>query len=121
MVLRSFEKAEMGYLGVIVKAGRALLLPMYKGTYARRLVPPPSGPNAVRDVTIQRMKDLRRSVDYLHTRRDIDRERLAYFGVSMGAREGAIALAVEKRFKTAIFWSGGFSLSPKLSEIDEFN
>ena len=60
------------------------------------------------------MKDLRRSVDYLETRPDIDRERLAYFGVSLGAIRGAIALAVEKRFKTAVLWSGGFGLSPKL-------
>jgi dienelactone hydrolase len=120
-VLRSFEKGEMSYLGFIVKAGHALLLPMYKGTYERRLTPPPSGPNALRDVTIQQMKDLRRSVDYLETRPDIDRERLAYFGVSLGARLGAIALAVEKRFKTAVFWSGGFGLSPKLPEVDELN
>jgi eukaryotic-like serine/threonine-protein kinase len=120
-VLRSFEKAEMGYLGFIVKAGRALLLPMYKGTYERRLVPPPSGPNALRDLVIQQMKDLRRSVDYLQTRRDVDRDRLAYFGVSMGAREGSIALAVEKRFKAAVLWSGGFAATSKLPEIDEIN
>jgi len=63
LLLRSFEKAEMSYLGFIVKAGRALLLPMYKGTYERRFVPPVSGPNAVRDATIQQIKDISNSIN----------------------------------------------------------
>jgi len=40
--LRSFEQSEMNYLGFIVKGGRALLLPMYKGSYERRLDRPPT-------------------------------------------------------------------------------
>jgi eukaryotic-like serine/threonine-protein kinase len=120
-LLSSFEKGELSYLGFVVKAGRALLFPMYKGTYERRLVPPPSGPNALRDVTIQDMKDLQRSVDYLESRRDIDHDRIAYFGVSLGARLGSIALAVEKRFKVAVLWSGGFSLGTKLPDMEEIN
>jgi dienelactone hydrolase len=111
----------MSYLGFLVKAGRALLLPMYKGTYERRLASPPSGPNAQRDVTIQQMKDLGRSVDYLQTRPDIDHERLAFFGVSLGARLAPIVLTVEKRFQAAVLWSGGFQLITKLPEIDEIN
>jgi hypothetical protein len=120
-LLSSFEKGEMSYLGFVVKAGRALLFPMYKGTYERRLVPPPSGPNALRDLTIQDMKDLQRSVDYLESRQDIDHDRIAYFGVSLGARLGSIALAVEKRFKVAVLWSGGFSLGTKLPDMEEIN
>jgi formylglycine-generating enzyme required for sulfatase activity/dienelactone hydrolase len=120
--LRSFEQSEMNYLGFIVKAGRALLFPMYKGTYERRLERPPDGPNARRDLMFARMKDLQRSVDYLFSRRDIDHDRLAYFGVSLGARLGNISLAIEKRFKTAVLWSGGFRTTPALSpEIDDVN
>ena len=121
LLLRSFEKVEMSYLGFLVKAGRALLLPMYKGTYERRFVPPVSGPNAVRDATIQQMKDLRRSIDYLEARPDLDRDRLAYFGVSFGARLGSLALALDKRFKAAVLWSGGLPVSSKLPEVDELN
>lgn len=119
--LRSFQQSEMNYLGFIVKGGRALLLPMYKGTYERRLARAPDGPNARRDLMIQRMKDLQRSVDYLETRSDLDRPRLAFFGVSLGARLGAIALAVEQRFAAAVLWSGGFRSSATLPEIDEIN
>jgi dienelactone hydrolase len=94
---------------------------MYKGTYERKLERPPSGPNAVRDLTIQRMKDLQRSVDYVSTRSDLDRDRSASFGVSLGARLGATGLAIEPRFRAAVLWSGGFPLSAKLPEIDEIN
>ncbi len=122
-LLRSFEQSEMSYLGFSVRAGRALLLPMYKGTYERRLERPPDGPIAWRDLTVARIKDLQRSVDYLQSRPDIDGERLAYFGVSMGARLGNQSLAIEKRFRTAVLWSGGFrtSLAPNPPEIDEIN
>jgi formylglycine-generating enzyme required for sulfatase activity/dienelactone hydrolase len=121
-LLRSFRQAEMSYLGFVVKTGRALLLPMYKGTYERRLPPPaPAGPNALRDLTIQQIKDLSRSVDYVLTRSDLDPDRIAYFGVSFGARLGPLALAVERRFKAAVLWSGGFSSGTKLPEIDEIN
>jgi dienelactone hydrolase len=119
--LRSFEQGEMAYLGFIVKSGRALMFPMYKGTYERRLDPPATGPRAVRDLTLQRIKDLRRSVDYLLTRDDIDANRLAYFGVSLGARLSPIALAMERRFKAAVLWSGGLPLSTRPAEIDEIN
>jgi formylglycine-generating enzyme required for sulfatase activity/dienelactone hydrolase len=121
--LRSFEQSEMNYLGFALRAGRALLFPMYKGTYERRLPRPPDGPNAWRDLTIQRMKDLQRSVDYLLSRPDIDHARLTYFGMSLGARLGSVSLAIEKRFKTAVLWSGGFrtSLNPNPPEIDEMN
>ncbi len=119
--LRSFQHAEMSYLGFIAKGGRALLFPMYKGTYERRLETPPAGPNERRDLTIQQMKDLQRSVDYAMSRQDLDHDRLAYFGVSLGARLGAIALAIEKRFKAAVLWSGGFRSTPALPDNDEIN
>jgi cephalosporin-C deacetylase-like acetyl esterase len=119
--LSSFELAEMNYLGFIVRSRRALLLPMYKGSYERKLPKPPGGMNARRDLTVARMKDLRRSVDYLRTRSDVDQDRLAYFGVSLGARLGAIGLAVEPRFRAAVLWSGGFPMTTRLPEIDEIN
>ncbi len=120
--LRSFEQSEMNYLGFVVKAGRALLFPMYKGTYERRLERAPEGPTARRDLAIARIKDLQRSVDYLLTRPDIDHDRLAYFGVSLGARLGNVSLAIEKRFKAAVLWSGGFRMaSTRFPEIDEIN
>jgi len=97
---------------LILTCGRALLFPVYKGTYERGFDEGPgsihAGPLAFRDVYIQMIKDLRRSIDYLETRDDIDRERIAYCGMSAGATFGTPVLAVEDRFKAAILISGGF-------------
>ena len=56
-------------------------------------------------------KDLQRTVDYLETRPDIDRSRLAYLGRSWGAAMGTIMVATEPRLKLAIFHVGGSSSS----------
>jgi eukaryotic-like serine/threonine-protein kinase len=119
--LSSFEIAEMNYLGFIVRSKRALLFPMFKGSYERKLSKPPAGFNERRDLTVARIKDLRRSVDYVLTRDDLQKDRLAYFGVSLGARLGVIALAVEPRFQTAVLWAGGFPMNTRLPEVDEIN
>jgi len=118
---RTFQPAEMSYLGFLVQTGRALLVPMYEGTYERRLAAPPAGPNATRDVFIQEMKDVSRSLDYLETRKDIDSNNVAYFGVSYGAFLAPLSLAVEKRFKAAVLWSGGFPLRSLPPEVDPIN
>ena len=120
-VLRDFEQVEMSYLGFIVKSGHALLLPMYKGYYERRLAAPPSGPNAYRDLTIKQVKDVRQSVDYLMTRPDVDHDRLAYFGVSSGATIAPMVLSMEPRFKIAVLWSGGLPITRRLPEVDPMN
>jgi hypothetical protein len=65
--------------------------------------------------------DLVRSIDYLQTRSDIDARKLAYYGVSMGAAQGARLIAVEPRFRTAVLCTGGGLCDDELPEIDAFN
>jgi dienelactone hydrolase len=120
-MVNSFQQGEMAYLAFLIKAGRALLFPMYKGMYERRPPQPPSGPNAVRDLVIQQVKDLRRSFDYLQTRPDIVADKIAFFGVSLGGNRSSIILAVEPRFKTAVLWSGGLPLNSYVPEVDPIN
>jgi dienelactone hydrolase len=95
------------YVRYFVQSGRALLYPIYKGTYQRRPKTPLAGPLAWRDQKIQWCKDLGRSIDYLESRPDIDRSRLAYQGISMGAITALPCLAVESRFRAAILQGGG--------------
>jgi dienelactone hydrolase len=63
-----------------------------------------------RDAWIQTVQDLRRSVDYLASRRDIDRTRIGFLGFSQGAMLGATFLGVEPRIKAACLAvpGGGF-------------
>lgn len=96
---------------LILTCGRALLFPVYKGTYERGVDNLPSihaSPLTFRDLFIRSVKDLRRSIDYLETRNDIDSERIAHCGMSAGAALAIPVLAVEDRFKAAVLISGGF-------------
>jgi hypothetical protein len=91
----------------VPRGGRALLYPIYKYTYERRRGELPSGPMAARDRTIEWTKDVRRCVDYLETRDDIDAGRIAYLGLSMGSTYAPFFLAMEDRFAAAILVAGG--------------
>ena len=66
-------------------------------------------------------KDLRRSIDYLETRDDIDTDRLAYYGVSWGGRIAPIMLVLENRFNTAILYVAGLRFQRSRPEADPFN
>ncbi|MHC4117727.1 MAG: protein kinase domain-containing protein [Planctomycetota bacterium] len=93
----------------IIKSGRALIVPFYKGTYERRLEKsfyPPDGIQS-RNLYIQRSQDLRRAVDYLQTRGDINIDKLGYAGLSWGGMMGAVMIALEDRFDAAVLLYGG--------------
>ena len=97
------------------------MFPVYKGTYERMTHPTKSGSNEERDETIQGSKDLRRSLDYLETRTDIDHDRPAFYGFSWGGIEGPVSLALESRFKTAVLADGGCEVWKTLPEEDPLN
>ena len=65
------------------------------------------GPFAEREIRIAWSRDLGRAIDYLETRSDIDRTRLAFYGVSDGADAGVILTALEPRLKTAVLQGTG--------------
>ncbi|NNF26929.1 MAG: SUMF1/EgtB/PvdO family nonheme iron enzyme [Gemmatimonadetes bacterium] len=107
----------------IVRSGRALAFPVYKGTFERGSgTPIPAfGSTDNRDITLDAVKDLRRSLDYLETRPDIDARSFAFYGYSWGGITAPIALAHEARLKAAVVHIGG---SPDLSatpEVDPVN
>lgn len=118
--LRNIDDFEVRFIGFLVKTGRAVLYPVYQGMYERRLTAP-VGPSGERDRVIEQSKDLRRSLDYLETRPDIDLGRVGYYGISDGARLGLIQLAEESRIRAAVLSAGGLSPERKPLEIDEIN
>ena len=59
---------------------------------------------------------MRRTVDYLETRDDIEADKLAYVGLSLGGRYGPIFTAIEDRFGAAIFIAGGFAYAEDLPD-----
>ncbi len=116
----SSHDVSLQFADFIIRSGRVLVYPIYQGTYERRLTGA-KGPNVLRDLTIQRGKDLRRTIDYLESRPDIDKTRIAYYGISLGAQLGAEYVAIEPRFKTAVFLSGGFETWDLPPEVDPVN
>ncbi len=109
----------------IIKSGRAVLFPIYKGTFERggglKPIYWPNTSSTYRDNVIFWSKDLSRSIDYLETRGDINSNELAYDGYSWGAGMGALFAAVETRFKALILVSPGFFLQERLPEVDQLN
>lgn len=88
--------------------GRALVYPVYKGTYQRSMQTElPAGPNQMRDMLAMWSKDLARTLDYLGERGDIDADRIAYYGFSAGAVYGPIFTAIEGRFAASVLLGGG--------------
>jgi eukaryotic-like serine/threonine-protein kinase len=108
----------------VIKSGRAVFFPVYKGTFDRRtglrFTDPTTNRSYVEHV-VWWIKDVKRSLDYLETRSDIARDKIAFYGFSWGGRMGNIALAVEPRFKTAVLSSGGFPLMQSLPEVKEIS
>ena len=102
----SSQNLDVSLFNFIVRSGRAVLYPVYSGTYERRKGET-AGPSGRRDLQVQWAKDYFRAVDYLETRKDIDLDRLAYYSLSLGAFFGPIPVSLEPRIQVAIFASGG--------------
>ena len=106
-VLRSSRDISVARGEFIIRSGRAFLYPVYKGTYERSGPSEEMGSNAERELVIAWSRDLGRAIDYLETRTDIDRARLAFYGVSAGADAGVILTALEPRLKTGVLQGTG--------------
>jgi cephalosporin-C deacetylase-like acetyl esterase len=76
-------------------------------------------PEVVRDNFIQSVVDLRRGIDLLAARADVDPKRIAYVGHSSGAHWGAILSAVDRRLKTVVLMAGVPNESTILMESDD--
>jgi eukaryotic-like serine/threonine-protein kinase len=120
------------------RSGRAVLYPIYMGTFERRITSSavrqtteevaqpgsaclPVGSKAGRDLVMQWAKDLGRSIDYLETRQDIDSHRLAYYGLSLGAVWGPVLTAVEPRLKASLLVACWLPFEKLPSEIEPLN
>ena len=113
---------DMDFVDYVIKSGRSVVYPIYRGTYERR----PGGDCGAgnggrRELVIQESKEVRRAVDYLETRQDTAVGKLAYLGVSQGAADGVIFVALEDRFQAVVFLDGGFFLMPTAAGEDQMD
>jgi dienelactone hydrolase len=118
---KSSSHLEMWYLEPLIRDGRAVLYPVLWGMYERKARLKGSAKERSVAATVRSIQDLRRCIDYLETRPDIDLAKLAYFGFSAGAIMAPVALATEPRFRVAEIVVGGLSDAQAPPEIDPFN
>jgi formylglycine-generating enzyme required for sulfatase activity len=98
-------------MGPHVKAGRAVAAVLFKGMVGRpwdsgRAAPVTSSVQYRQELVLH-ATELRRSLDYLETRADLDLPRLAYAGFSKGSGSWLPLAAVEPRFRSVVLIGGG--------------
>jgi pimeloyl-ACP methyl ester carboxylesterase len=112
---RSLPDAMDDRMAAFVRSGRAAFGVVLEG-YIERLRPPafvPPSPSTVEfaESIVARVTDLRRGLDYLETRPDIDMTRVAAVAPSAGSLLGVILGALETRYRAFVFIGAGFSES----------
>jgi serine/threonine protein kinase len=107
-LLADFERATTREFTFLVRAGRAVAIAEFPGTYGRRL-PPDASPQARNALLPQWGHDTGRIVDFLEEHPKIDGQRIAWYGLSLGGNVGVFMLAVEPRFATGILQAAGLS------------
>jgi pimeloyl-ACP methyl ester carboxylesterase len=124
LLLRKFASYPTAALDGILRSGRAVIYPVYKGTYERgdgmeSDIPNPSA--EWRDHVVMWVKDASRALDYVDSRPELDHDKIAYYGYSWGAEFGALIPAVEPRIKAVTLALGGFDFHTSLPEVDTVN
>jgi eukaryotic-like serine/threonine-protein kinase len=98
-------------LDFFVKSGRVGVYPIYMGSHERSSEMDQESdwkPYEYSGYVVKWVKDFRRVLDYLETRPDIDRERIAYYGFSQGGVLGGIVPAIDDRVRLNLLNLGGF-------------
>ena len=113
-----------GRTDFILKSGRALVYPVYKGTHERH----DDLKSDLQEETVfykehvvMWRKDIGRTIDYLESRSDIQGNKIGYLGWSWGGFLGGILPAVEKRIKAVVLNVGGMEMHRALPEADQIN
>lgn len=108
----------------ILKSGRAIMRPIYKGTFERHDDLKSDQPDEsvfYKDHVIMWRKEIGRSIDYLEKRKDIQADKLGFLGWSWGGYMGGVIPALEKRIKAVVLNVGGMVMNKSLPEADQIN
>jgi cephalosporin-C deacetylase-like acetyl esterase len=116
------------YAEFLIRGGRAVLIPIWKGSYERSdgFHPLQTEWPSYREHVIQWVAELHQSVDYLQSRDDVRDDAIGYQGISNGVIWAPIFMALEPRIKAGIFLLGGvlpapLHKDPMPPEIDGFH
>ena len=119
--MRSSDDMALAQLDYLVMSGRAVLAPVYYGSYERNDGRQDSWPEltrSYRDWVVKQVQDARRALDYAETRAEIRPDAFGYVGFSWGARMGPLVTALDSRVKAGVLVSGGLSPGAAPPEVD---
>jgi dienelactone hydrolase len=121
---RSYEELSIDHLEFLLRGGRAVVFPIYRGTFERGTdlrsdIQDES--NHWRDHVMAWTKDFRRSIDYLETRDEFDMDHLAFLGVSWGGAVAPMMVALEDRIRVAVIIVGGLLMQDTQPMADPFH
>jgi eukaryotic-like serine/threonine-protein kinase len=109
--LRSLPDTMDDLIAPYVRAGRAAFGVVLEGYVERlsptRVAPPSAATVEFADMIVNRITDLRRGLDYLETRTDLDLTRIAALAPSAGSTLGLIVGALETRYRALVFVGTG--------------
>ncbi len=118
----NFELTQFEY-DFFIKSGRAVAIPIFSGMYGRE----GAGRN-LPSIKIRYkanfnsyMIDVQRSMDYLESRSDINKDKIGYYGFSFGAMLGPPVVAIENRFQAAVLTVAGLGSQKPFPENDQIN
>ena len=98
-------------LAPVIRGGRAIFAVVMPGFIGRPhpsgFVQPDSRSVEFVDYTVRQVTEFRRGLDYLETRDDIDKSRIAFYAVSAGSWEGVLLAGVENRYRSILLVGSG--------------
>lgn len=102
------EAVESAY-APFIRGGRALFSVLLEGYVGRprQSDPPDTRSGEYVDFVVRRTTELRRGLDYLETRPDLDHSRIAFIGPSAGSFTGLPLTALETRYRSVLFIGTG--------------
>ena len=86
----------------LTRTGRAVVLPVIRGTFYRKATPELKAKTTAMERRIMMIKDLLRTVDYLESRPEFDAKKIALEGLSWGAQIAPVIPAIEKRIRADV-------------------
>lgn len=107
----------------VMRSGRVLVYPIYKGTFDRNGELQSDVQNTTtlyRDHVVAWSKDLRRALDYALTRPEVEGP-AGYLGISWGAAMAPVMLALEPRIEASVLIVGGLAMQETQPMVDPFN
>lgn len=107
------------FLPPYIQSGRAAFGVVHEGFFERPEPPgyvnPQRSSVRYREVTVSRITELRRGLDYLATRSELDPNKIVFFGISGGVSLGLRVAAIDPRYRAVVLLAGVPSLGGRNS------